>query len=213
MKMKLRALLFVTLVAFGPATGLCQTAGPKAPSVPAVVTPAKVVPDTSAPPGWQRYQFGDRPAFSAILPAVPEATAERAPNSTSITSIYTATNTGGIYVVGRVDEISTDIDKAPEATREKFFKEFFAGFAEGFKEGLAKSNFNFQLQLLNPKKVMTATGREGFQQDMTIGPFKGQAQLVFAGRSALCVVAIWNASAPPAELEAFFKSFKITVPG
>lgn len=201
-------LLLVVLLALTAARSLAQSTDPKAPNLPLVAIPAKAIEDALAPAGWRRYQFGDRPAFSVFLPAAPEVSASVAFDTT--TNLYTTGNSSGVYIAARIDFVQANLEKASEASREKYFQEFFAGFAKGFQESVGKNNPTYELQLLNPKKVMTASGREGYQQDMTVGPFKGQAQLVFVGRSAFCVTSIWNQKTPAAETEAFFKSFKLT---
>ena len=209
-KNKLNFLLLM-LLALTAATSLGQAPVSKLPAQPVDPIPAKVVADISAPAGWQRYQFGERPQFSVILPAAPESSAERMPDSTTIVNLYIAPAAGtGIFAAARLDKIPADLEKAPESRREAFFKEYFAGFAKGFQESMAKNNLSFQLQLLDSQKVVTATGRGGFQQDMSVGPFKGRSQLVFVGTSAFCVLAIWNEKVPAATYETFFKSFQLT---
>jgi hypothetical protein len=205
-KSKLNLLLLV-LLALTPAQALAQSTDPKAPGLPAVVIPAKAIEDALAPLGWRRYQFGDRPAFSVFLPSEPEVSASATSDTT--TNLYITANSKGVYAAARIDFVQANLEKAPEPSRQKFFEEFFAGFAKGFQEVLVKNNPTYQLQLLNPKKVMTASGREGYQQEMAVGTFKGQAQLVFVGTAAFCVVSIWNPKTPAAETEAFFKSFKL----
>ena len=210
-KNKLNFLLLVLLFALTAATSLGQAPVSKPPALPADSIPAKVVVDPNTPAGWQRYQFGERPQFSVILPAAPESSAEQMPDSTTIVNLYIAPAVGiGIFAAARLDKIPADLEKAHESRREAFFKEYFGGFAKGFQESMAKNNLSFQLQLLDSQKVVTATGRSGFQQDMSVGPFKGRAQLVFVGTSAFCVLAIWNEQVPTATLETFFKSFKLT---
>jgi hypothetical protein len=201
-------LLLLVLLALAPAQALAQSTNPKAPDLPAVVISAKAIEDALAPVGWRRYQFGDRPAFSVFLPTEPEVSASATSDTT--TNLYTTANSNGVYIAARIDFVQANLEKAAEASREKYFQEFFAGFAKGFQEGVGKTNPTYELQLLNPKKVMTASGREGYQQDMTVGSFKGQAQLIFVNRSAFCVISIWSQKTPAAETEAFFKSFKLT---
>ena len=208
-KCKLNLVLLV-LLALTAGVTLAQSPSPKGkPAPPPVVTPAKAVADASAPAGWRRYQFGEHPAFSVILPSEPQASAERLPTD-AINNMYSSENANGIYLTARLDGFAVDMGKASPARQEEFFKEFFGGFAQGFQETLAKNNVNYQLQMLNAKRITTATGREGYQQEMTVGPLKGQAQLVFLGTSGFCVLAIWNEKTPAGETQAFFNSFRLT---
>jgi hypothetical protein len=182
---------------------------------PAAVTPLaviqpKLVEDPSVRAGWRRYQFGDAPFFSVILPTAPEATAERAGGSASaVAYLYISTTDSGIYVASRLDSIGLNIERETESERQKFFRTYIEGFARGFQESMKKENLDYELKLLEPRKV-TAAGREAFQQDLTVGPFQGSAQLVFAGTGAFCVLSIWNARAPAADRDAFFHSFQLT---
>ncbi len=175
---------------------------------PIVPIAAKPLVDQSVPAGWRRYQLGERPEFSVILPSVPEASAEREPKSGSIVNLYVSNNASGIYVASRLDGIPGDVQRADR--QEMFFKEYFAGFAKGFQQSMAANNLNFQLQLVDAKAITTATGRQGFQQDLIVGPFKGRAQLVFVGTSSFCVISIWNENASTTDSQAFFNSFRVT---
>jgi hypothetical protein len=173
--------------------------------------PATVVGDASPRAGWRRYQFGDNPAFSVVMPTQPEASAERTPSPGApamVVHLYTSTNDTGVYGAARLDGLPINIERSTEAERQGFFKNFAAGFVNGFQESLKKNNLNYELKLHEPRKV-TAAGYEGFEQDLTVGPFRGRTQLVFVGKAAFCVMSIWNQDAPAADREAYFASFRL----
>ena len=172
--------------------------------------PAKVIDDASVPSGWRRYQFGESPNFSVIMPAAPEATAERAPGiETAVVNLYIATNDNAVYGASRLQGLGTNMDAVSEDVRASFFKNYIEGFSRGFQGSMKQNNLNYELKMLPPTKVK-ATNRDAFQQDFTVGPFTGRAQLVFAGSAAFAVLTIWNQRTPTIDRELFFNSFKLT---
>lgn len=168
--------------------------------------PAKPLVDQSVPAGWRRYELLADPAFSVIFPATPDAAVERGEGG-SVTYIYTATGANGVYVGAHFSGLGDTNDPQRQET---FFNSFVKGFVQGVQETLAKSNFNFQLQLTTAKKITIPSGQKGFQQDMTLGPFTGQAQIVFIGQTGFAIVSLWTEKSPQAESEAFFNSFRVT---
>jgi hypothetical protein len=205
----LRAALLTCLAmsSIAPVRGQAPAATPAA-VAPAIIQP-KVIEDPSVRAGWRRYQFGDQPSFSVILPSAPEATAERAPGPVAaVVYLYISTTDTGVYAASRLDGLGLNIERGSEVQRQTFFKTYIEGFAKGFQESMKKNNLNYELKLLEPKKV-TAAGREAFQQDLNVGPFQGSAQLVFAGSGAFCVLSNWNSQAAAADRDAFFNSFQL----
>lgn len=173
--------------------------------------PATVVGDASERAGWRRYQFGDSPAFSVVMPAPPGARAERRTSpggSAVVVHVYISTDDGGVYGAARLDGLPSNVERSTEAERQGFFQNFTAGFVKGFQESLKKNDLDYELKLLEPKKV-TAAGRDAFEQDFNVGPFQGRSQFVFAGKAAFCVMSIWNQTVPAADREAYFSSFRL----
>jgi hypothetical protein len=113
-----------------------------------------------------------------------------------------------VYGAVRLDGIGRNMERATEAERKTFFQSFIEGFVTSFQEGLKKDNLNYEMKLSDPKKVRAA-GREAFQQELTVGPLQGSAQLVFVGSGAFCILSIWNPQTPAADHEAFFNSFQL----
>jgi hypothetical protein len=189
--------------------GQSPAATPAAVAPPAVIQP-KIIEDPTVRTGWRRYQFGDQPFFSVILPSAPEATAERAPGpAAAVVHLYISSTNTGVYAASRLDGIGLSIERETETERQRFFRTYIEGFAKGFQASMKKENLNYEFKLLEPKKI-TVAGREAFQQDLTVGPFQGSAQLVFAGSGAFCVLSIWNPQAPAGDQEAFFRSFQLS---
>ncbi|HEV2883771.1 MAG TPA: hypothetical protein VGW36_02875 [Pyrinomonadaceae bacterium] len=180
------------------------------PSPATVAVQAKVIDDPTVHAGWRRYQFGERPHFSVIFPVAPQGTTEKPPDAGGATvNTYISSNQNAFYAASRIDGIALNIENAGDAKREEFFKVYMQGFARGFEQGMKSRNANFELKLLEPKRI-TIAGRPGFQQDFSVLPFNGSGRLVFVGTGAFVVVAIWSPDNPVADREAFFKSFQLT---
>lgn len=172
--------------------------------------PAKAVADATAPSGWQRYQFGEAPNFSVILPGQPDASAERTNASeTAIVYLYSSSNDNATYIASRLQDLGTDMESGSEARRDSVSKNYFDGFAEGFRTTMKTNNIDYELKMPAPTKVKAA-GREAYQQDFTFGPLTGRGQLIFVGSSAFSVMSIWNQQTPTADHESFFSSFQLT---
>jgi len=181
-----------------------------APQPAATPIPARVVEDPKVPVGWRRYQFGDAPNFSVILPAVPEVSAERAPGvETAVVHLYITSNDNAVYAASRLQGLGINMETASEDVRASFFKNYVEGFSKGFHSSMVKNNINHELKMLTPTKVRAAN-RDAFQQDFTVGPFTGRAQLTFAGSGAFCIITVWNQRTPAVDRESFFNSFLLT---
>jgi hypothetical protein len=176
------------------------------PGLPAFAIPPKVIEDPSVRAGWRRYQFGEDPVFSVILPSPPEATADGR-SGAGVAHLYISSTDTAVYSAVRMTGLGIDLEKAPETERQGYFRNFIEGFAKGFQESLKRNDY--ELKLLDIKKV-TAAGREAFQQDLTVGPYQGSAQLVFVGSGTFCVLSIWNPQSPAADGVAFFNSFQLS---
>lgn len=217
MRALLKAVLFAACVAVCASAARAQTrpgpVGPPPVAARPTPTPYAVVAveDSSVVlAGWRRYQFGASPAFSVAMPARPDANAERMPSAPdAVVHFYLTASERGVYGASRLDGLALDMDGVTDAQREGFFREYVTGFAEGFRQGLKANNLDYELTF-KPSKKVRAAGRDAFEQELTVGPFQGRAQLVFAGRAAFCVVAIWTAETPAADLQAFFNSFRLT---
>jgi len=203
--MNVAGLLVVTLLAV-----VCVSAQTPAPQPAVTPIPARAVEDPKAPAGWRRYQFGEAPIFSVILPSQPEATAEGAPGlPTAVVNLYITTNDNAVYAASRLQGLGVNMETAPEAARATFFKNYVEGFTRGFHSSLAQNNITHELKMLPPTKVRAAN-REAFQQDFTVGPLTGRAQLTFAGTAAFCIITVWNPHTPAVDREAFLNSFQLT---
>lgn len=185
---------------------------PPAPRATPTPHPLKVVPDPAARAGWTRYQFGDSPAFSLLLPARPSASAlnvasREDPNA--VAHLYLAEGASSIFGAQRVDGFAIDMDRAPEGAKQGLFDIFIKGFTDSFREEMRRGGLDFAVELRAPKRSKAA-GREAFEQDFAYGPLDGRAQVVFAGRSAFAAIAVWAREAGLAgDRETFFQSFRL----
>lgn len=185
---------------------------PPAPrSAPTPYAP-KVVEDPAARAGWTRYQFGDSPAFSVLMPVRPNASAtsiasREDPNA--VAYLYLAEGGSSVFGAQRMDGFTADMDRAPEGAKQGLFTIFVKGFTDSFREELRRGGLDFAVELSAPKKVKAA-GRDAFEQDFTYGPLNGRAQVVFAGHSVFSVIAVWSREAGvAADRETFFSSFRL----
>ena len=196
----------VLLVVSSNALVHAQSPTPQSPGLPGNAIPARAVEDPSVRAGWRRYEIGATPTLSVALPSVPGTTVESARGQDINT--YVSTNQSGVYAAVRIDRLPMNLESATDEARSKYFQDFFDGFARGFQKGLGPT-VKDSLALLEVTKVMTATGRSGYQQRLTLGAMHGRSQMVFVGNSAFALVALWLPNAPPAEYDSFFGSFRI----
>lgn len=206
------SLLLLAAASSSVARAQTTTSPPPRPAAPRpgpTPYPIAVVEDASAPAGWRRYRFGNAPTMSVVMPARPDASAQRSgPAPNAVVHLYITASQKGVYGAARLDGLPINIERSTEAERQGFFETYVSGFARGFQQSLRSNNLEYELRLTGSKKVRAA-GREAFEQEFTVGPFRGRAQLVFVGTGAFCVVSIWPPDTPAADYEAFFKSFRI----
>ena len=204
-KLKIGALALVFAIS---SSAVIRAQSPQAqqPGLPALMIPARVVEDPSVKDGWQRYEIGATPTLGLILPSKPNGTVEGVQGQ--VINTYVSVNSSGVYAAVRIDGLPTSLERASEEARSNYFRSFFRGFAQGFEKAVSKS-IKDKLELLDVTQVPTATGRNGFQQRMTLGTTQGRGQMVFAGNSAFGLVALWFPGAPAADVDSFFGSFRV----
>jgi len=105
--------------------------------------------------------------------------------------------------------LGVNMESASEEARVSFFRKYIEGFGQGFQSSMKQNKIDEELKMLAPTKVRAA-GRNAYQQDFTVGPFTGRAQLAFAGASAFCIATIWNQRTPAGDRESFLNSFQLT---
>jgi len=204
-KLKIGALALVFAIS-SSALIRAQSPQPQQPGLPALMIPARVVEDPSVKDGWRRYEIGATPTLSLILPSKPNGTVEEVQGQ--VINTYVSANSTGVYAAVRIDRLATNLERATEEARSNYFRTFFQGFALGFEKAVSQS-VKDKLELLEVTQVPTATGRNGFQQRMTLGTTQGRGQMVFVGNSAIGLVALWFPGAPAADVDSFFGSFRI----
>ena len=204
-ELKLKLMTLVLLVLSSNALVHAQSPAPQKPGLPSAI-PARAVEDPSVKAGWRRYEIGATATLGVILPSVPAHTVETAGGQDINT--YVSTNETGVYAAVRIDRLPVNLESASEEVRSRYFQSFFEGFARGFQKGLGPT-IKDSLALLEVTLEMTATGRKGYQQRLTLGTMQGRSQMVFVGNSAFALVALWLPNAPAADYESFFGSFRI----
>jgi hypothetical protein len=201
-----RTTLLLVIVIASAQVLRAQSPEPKKPGLPAGAVPARPVADPAVKLGWQRYEIGSMPTFGVVLPSPPGVTFESVQGQQVNT--YVSTNASGVYAAARIDRLPLNLETAPEDARSKYFQSFFNGFARGFQKGLGPT-VKDSLALLEVTQLMTATGRKGFQQRLTLGSMQGRSQMVFVGDSAFALVALWLPDAPASDYDSFFDSFRL----
>lgn len=208
----LKKLLAVLLIIAG--ANLCGQAQQPAPvATPAEIAPLRmtVVEEASALPGWKRYQFGDPQLFSAILPGAPQYQSEKFPvtQGTLVTRLYVTPSATGVYGLNYIESPLASTTGQTDAETRNFFTGYMKGFIDGFKKGLEQKGFTDVETKTGAERQVRVSGFDGFEQDLTIGPFEGRSQVVFIGRRVYAAIALWNQENPASERAAFFNSFQI----
>ena len=207
MNSKLRiATLLLAVAVSCVAVVYAQSPQPQASALPANAIPARVVEDPSVQVGWQRFEMGAAPTLSLILPEAPKITVESVQGQ--LINTYVSSNASGVYAAVRIDGLSADLERGSEEMRSRYFRGFFQGFARGFQKGLGPA-IKDTLELREVTQLTTATGRSGYQQRLTLGTAEGLGQMVFVGKSAFGLVALWFPTAPPQDHVSFFGSFRL----
>jgi hypothetical protein len=170
-----------------------------------------VVEDTTAPAGWKRYQFGDPISFSAILPGAPEYHSSRlAPDKGSlIARYYLNSNATGVYVLNYIESSQTNPFNTSETETTITFNKYMTGLIKGFKAALQANGLTDLETTMGDQRRIKISGFVGYEQDLTIGPLQGRAQVLFLGKYAYVAMAFWGEQDPLSERTAFFNSFQI----
>jgi hypothetical protein len=209
---KFCALLIVVVGAtlFGQAQ---QPPQPRPVATPSEITPLRmtVVTDASALPGWKRYQFGEPQLFSGVFPVEPQYQSEKFPvfQGSLVTRLYMAPSATGVYGLNYIESPLAAVPGPTDAQTRAFFKSYMDGFIDGFKKGLEQKGFTNMETKSSAERKVQISGLDGFEQDLTIGPFEGRSQVVFIGRKVYAAIALWTQDNPAAERAAFFNSFQI----
>jgi hypothetical protein len=206
-------LAVLVLVAGASLCGQAQEHGPSPAPTPSEITPLRmtVVEEPSALSGWKHYQFGDPTLFSGILPAAPIYQSEKfpVPQGSLVTRVYMAASASGVYGLNYIESPLTSAPGQIDAQTKTFFNNYMKGFIDGFKRGLEQKGFTDLETKTGPERKVRISGLDGFEQDLTIGPFEGRTQVVFIGRKVYAAVALWRPESPANERTAFFNSFQV----
>lgn len=170
-----------------------------------------VVEDASALAGWKRYQFGDPQRFSVIFPASPQYQSEKFPaaQGSLVARLYMIPSATAVYGLNYIESpMPVSVGKTDAATR-LFFNNYMNGFIDGFKKGLQERGVTDLETKRSAERSVRISGFEGYEQDVTVGPFSGRTQVVFIGQKVYAAIALWNPENPLTERTAFFNSFQI----
>ena len=205
-------LMSLSLAAQAQSSGQTTAPSPLPPPV-AVQKPitVKAVEDASAPAGWKRYEIGDGPLLSVLLPHQPEehtSQEELGGEKPSTMRIYSATAGGVIYSALYAEDLPFIAERMPETYKQAFFEGMWKGFVQGMREGMEKNGVLFKVTPLSQRPV-TISGLKGSEQEFILGPMQGRAQIAMAGQRAFMLLAFWMDDKTTSERTAFFNSFQI----
>ncbi len=165
----------------------------------------------AVPPGWLRFSPPST-AFTVVLPKEPTIEVSKSSISDSVqitTNSYTAANDHGVFVVAYVKDLPLEGAKISESFRQTFYDGMWKGMAEGIRVELEKNGLNFKVDAVGGLRKLVINSYDGREQDFTIGPLQGRAQMILGGQHAYILVTVLaNDNANPFR-DAFFNSFQI----
>jgi hypothetical protein len=218
MKMKLR--LVVMLCALCCVCGGVASAQSSKGEQPTPIVPvqtqhvARVVEDASAPAGWKRYEvkYGSGDTVSFVFPQTPDESDSKAdvPNSgTVVVHLLTAASTSGTYLAGYMEFFTTHEVKITPDVRDLIFDGFWKNFSTGMQTQMEKLGVSAKITA-NERRKITISGREGLEQDFTVGNMTGRYRAVAGDHNIYMIVAFTPGADSPKERDDFIESLKIT---
>jgi len=125
------------------------------------------------------------------------------------TDSYTAANDDGVFVVAYVKDLPLEGAKMSESFRQSFYDEMWKGMAEGIRVELEKNGMNFKVDSVGGPRKLVISSYDGREQDFTIGPLQGRAQMILGGQHAYILLTVLAGENAIALRDAFFNSFQI----
>lgn len=184
---------------------------------PTIITAPRVaeppVSRGSLPPEWKqyRYKFGDGDTLSLILPGKPEEAAESetvVPGAVVTTHTAIANNSNGVYMAGYIELPRGENAKITPEAKRLIFQQFWQYFAKGIQQGLEESGLEAKLTA-QPARRVTISGRDGQEQDFSVGKMAGRYRAVIDGLTIYMAVSMTMPDGSVEERTAFFDSFEI----
>lgn len=215
MKIRSSALLTALLLSLVAAGAACASRSINTQDAQATSPASSGKDGSSIPAAWKRYDFDKPIALSLILPGTPEERGSTIIGGTEKSHVYLARGGSGVYGLKYIDNLPSVARRAEEDGNEFFYDLFIKEFALKMQSsGQDKSAGPGAAQFkVTSEKPVVVSGFEGLERDFSLGSLQGRAQLARMGQAAVCLVAIWEPTAPAAEQEAFFKSFKVSGEG
>lgn len=138
--------------------------------------PAKSAP---LPTGWQIFSLGSTDAFKIAMPRKPDSRTEDISNEgISMKATYHIADNDDIFTtIADIHNLPLTADDMTEENRVLFFDKIRDGLVEGVKEGLEKNGLKLEMKFLAQKRI-TYKGMSGFEQDLTLGDFKGRTRML-----------------------------------
>jgi hypothetical protein len=203
-----------SLVCVAPAARLARTQEqPRAPT--SQQTQQRGKDDPAAPAGWKRYSFryGSGDAFSVVFPQAPEesVTDSDTPDGKLILYVLSSESQKGIYSAVCIEvRLKGGLKLTPELRRQ-LYETYWSNYVKGFAQVMEQHGDKAEIKPLEAKRVLIG-GREGQEQDFTIGNLHGRYRAATGEAQVYVILAISTAGWPSAELESFTDSFKIQSP-
>ena len=147
--------------------------------------------------GWKRYELygGNRDSISVLLPAKPEDFPRgkfKAPPDIELPAhLYLLSREATNFFAAFID-LPKASEEMAESQRGDIFYGCWRGIA-GSVQGILQREFGGTFDIsASSQKVGIINERERRAEDFSIGSQRGRAQIVFAGRRAYMLVAVWN---------------------
>lgn len=147
-----------------------------------------------------------------MLPGQPEENIARSDISAGITvttHVYTVTNDSGVFMVAHMSDLPMVAEKMPETYKQSFYDGMWKGMAGGIRKELEKNGMLFQVVPVSQRSVVVG-GINGREQDFTIGPLQGRAQMALKGQGAFLVMTFLTDEKFVPTRNTFFESFRIS---
>ena len=142
------------------------------------------------PEGWQSYK-PEAGHFIIDLPADPVVDLQdmNAISKGMKAAYYTSATQKMIVVVGDLYNLPAKAGGFSDAEKRSIYDSFRNGLVNGLTESLKSSGVNLEVKITDPKDL-TLGGLRGYEQEMTVGTFKGRARMLVAGSRIFMFCAI-----------------------
>ena len=165
--------------------------------------------------GWKRFYLGgpNGDAICVYLPQEPERFPGGKLSGGSIrltADIYLVAENEETYAVVFAYDLPGDTKQLSEDRRSEILFGTWRAIAERIRQALERRLGAVDIKYSNQTKVKIG-GREGRVQLFTVGPYLGQARMLFVEKKAYMLMGLWPQEKAEKRSAAFFDSFEMRV--